>query len=89
MVRTPRRRTDLPFLRRIAACRKRYRQFLGGYRASLCNWQKEDLARLRLPTTLPASPYNRMAASIGLGAAFRRNRWPHCLGFRIGPPRGS
>jgi hypothetical protein len=38
-------------------------------------------------------PINRVALSIGLGVAIRRNRWPHCLGFRIGPPsdptRGS
>jgi hypothetical protein len=34
----------------------------------------------------PPHPINRVALSIGSGAAFRRNRWPHRLGFRIGVP---
>jgi hypothetical protein len=50
----------------------------------LCASQRKDCARLRLPTTLPASPYQRVAAfvqnrwplSIGLGGRFHRNRMP-------------
>jgi hypothetical protein len=43
--------------------------------SSLCESQKEDLARLRLPTTLPASPYQQAVA------AFDRNRWPLSIGL--------
>jgi hypothetical protein len=42
------KRTNLP-----------HRQSLGGHQTSLCESQKEDLARLRLPTTLPSSPYQQ------------------------------
>jgi DNA invertase Pin-like site-specific DNA recombinase len=36
-----------------------HRQSLGGHHTSLCESQKEDLARLRLPTTFPESPHQQ------------------------------
>jgi hypothetical protein len=51
---------------------------------------KKGRAQLRLPTTLPASPFQQggrlRSESV---AAFDRIGWPHCLDFRIGPPCGS
>ncbi len=62
-----------------------HRQSLGGHQTSLCESQKEDLARRRLPTTFPTSPHQQGGRfRSDWVAAFRRNRWPHWLGFR--PP---
>ena len=36
-----------------------HRQSLGGHQTSLCESQKKDRARLRLPTTLPESPHQQ------------------------------
>src|SRR5258707_15114367 len=58
-----------------------------GIRPPLCESQKEDLARLRLPTTFPASPHQQggrlRSESV---AAFDRIGWPLSVGIggRIG-----
>jgi hypothetical protein len=36
-----------------------HRQSLGGHQTSLCESQRDDLARLRLPTTFPESPHQQ------------------------------
>jgi hypothetical protein len=54
------------------------------HRACLCDSQTEDLARLRLPTTPSASPYQQGGAFDRLGCRFPTEslaaspRFPHC-----------
>src|SRR5258707_2081572 len=68
-----------------------HRQSLGGHRTSHCvNRKRRTLPRSDCRQRSPSHPINRVAAFVGLGgrfrsesmAAFRRNRWPLCLGFR-------
>jgi hypothetical protein len=59
-----------------------HRQSLGGHQTSLCESQKKDRARLRLPTTLPESPHQQGGRlPSDWVAAFDRNRWPLSIGM--------
>jgi hypothetical protein len=59
-----------------------HRQSLGGHQTSLCESQKEDLARLRLPTTFPESPHQQGGRlRSDQVAVFDRIGWPLSVGI--------
>jgi hypothetical protein len=61
-----------------------HRQSLGGHQNSVCESQKENLARLRPPTTFPASPYQQAVGAFdrigGIASDSARTPWSSSIG---------